>query len=68
MKLKEIIKSKLAKSGFDRNELLVESIEKLIMPALEERATKLITPRIIKRAVGALLEGPHPDGESHVEQ
>jgi hypothetical protein len=56
MKLKEIIKSKLATSGFDRNELLIESIEKLITPALEDRAAKLVTPRIIKRAVGALLK------------
>lgn len=56
MKLKEIIKAKLVKSGFDRNELLVECIEKLVTPDLEQRAAKLITPRIIKRAVGDLLE------------
>jgi hypothetical protein len=55
MKLKEIIKEKLMKIGFDRNEALVETIENLIVPVLEEKAGKLITARLIKRAVAAML-------------
>lgn len=55
MKLKEIIKSKLAKSGFDKNETLVETIAGLIIPILEAKAEKMITPRVIKRAVAAVL-------------
>jgi hypothetical protein len=57
MKLKEIIKNKLAKTGFDKHEPLIEYLEKLVTPALEEKAGKMVTPRLIKRAVGALLEG-----------
>lgn len=55
MKIKEIIKAKLVKPGFDRNEALVESIEKLITPALEEKAAQLVTLRLIKRAVAVML-------------
>ena len=55
MKLKEIIKGKLAKTGFDKNEALVETIEKLITEVLEEKAGKLITARLIKRAVATML-------------
>jgi hypothetical protein len=55
MKLKELIKSKLVKAGFDRNELLIENIEKLMAPALEKKAAKMLTPGLIKRAVVATL-------------
>jgi hypothetical protein len=55
MKIREIIKTKLVKSGFDKNENLIENIEKLMTPSLEKKAEKLLTPGLIKRAVVAML-------------
>lgn len=67
MKLKEIIKSKLIKTSFDKNEALVETIEKLVTPVLEEKASKLVTPRLIKRAVAAML-APTQQAEQEAAQ
>jgi hypothetical protein len=65
MDIKPIIKRRLRPAGLDKHDILVDAIESAIRTELEEKAARLITPRLIKKAFSELVDKTkHAEGET----